>query len=62
MPKNIIDPKDQTKTFAEIKNTETYKKYKAELEKNDKWLNYPLRKAKNVSIIAAKFGSTRAIK
>lgn len=62
MPKNIIDPKDRTKTFAEIKNTETYKKYKAELEKNDKWLNYPLRKAKNVSIIAAKFGSARAIK
>ena len=62
MPKNIIDPRDQTKTFAEIKNTETYKKYKAELEKNDKWLNYPLRKAKNASIIAAKFGSSRAIK
>ena len=62
MPSNVISDSDRNKTFAEFKHTAGYDKYLTALKENDKWLNYPLRKAKNASIIMSKFGSSRAIK
>ena len=62
MPSSVISDSDRNKTFSEFKNSEGYQKYLLELTENDKWLNYPLRKAKNASIIMGKFGSERAIK
>ena len=62
MPSNVISDSDRNKTFAEFKYTAGYDKYLTALKESDKWLNYPLRKAKNASIIMSKFGSSRAIK
>lgn len=59
MPSKAVDSEHRMSTYADFKKTADYNTYLVELTEDPKWLDYPLRKARNAQLIKHKFLNPR---